>query len=105
MWHTHRKQFAYPRLVPDKDEFRYPRSLGRDEIQVSITDCNRFIGANSKLLQDGEKGLRIGFHGTVIATEDGIERERMPRENTLDATTRVVGNECALDMSIPQALQ
>jgi hypothetical protein len=65
--HTCRQQLVYPRLAPYEDELPDPGLLGRDKIQVRISDCKRLIRARAQLFQGGKKGLRIGFECSVIA--------------------------------------
>ncbi len=105
MGHTIREQLGRPRLASDKDKLSNPGSIGSDKIQVCISDCNRLIRPNIKLLQGGEKGLRIGFECTIIATQYNIKGKRIARKDAFNAATGVVGDQCTLDMRIVQAAQ
>ena len=65
--HTCRQQLAYPRLAPYEDKLSNSGSLGRNEIQVRISDCKRLIRACAQLLQGGKKGLWMRLECSVIA--------------------------------------
>jgi len=68
-----REQLGHPRPISNKDELSYSCSIGSNEIEVRIPDCDSLIGANSHPLQSSEKGLGIWFQHAIIATQDSIE--------------------------------
>jgi len=85
MKHPRREQIGHPRPISNKDKLSYSCSIGSDKIQVSITDCNRLIGANIQPLQSGEKGLGIWFQRAIIAAQYNVEGERIALKDMLNA--------------------